>query len=363
MAKGFLLEYKAGSRAFEKQPLPTGELYSKLTEDLLWRSYSIPGSTGYSQLKWFNGGELNNQGWEFNMRANAFRNRNILLAFNFNISRNINSFLSFPENFNNEVATTIGNGQYPRRASTGEPIGSFYGFRYLGVWPSDDDVKAFTADGELLTDVNGNPVPLTYMGTYEFQGGDAIYEDLNKDGVIDILDVVYLGDSNPDFIGGFGTFFSWKNLSLSANFHYRTGFQIVNEVAMNTEGMLDRNNQSKAVLHRWRKQGQDEEGMLPRAYMGHPANNLGSDRYVEFGDYLRLSSLVINYSVDRRFCEKIRLRSIDVGLNFRRLITFTRYSGQDPEIPQSGDDPFWFGTDKARTPVPKAYTVNINIGF
>ncbi len=74
---------------------------------------------------------------------------------------------------------------------------------------------------------------------------------------------------------------------------------------MNTEGMRDKNNQSKAVLHRWREEGQDEEGMLPRAYLGHPANNLGSDRYVENGDFLRFVSLVINYSVDKRICEKI----------------------------------------------------------
>ena len=341
----------------------TGEVYQKLTEDLLWRTYAIPSSSGYSSLKWFNGGELDNRGWEFFIRGNVLKLENSLLTFNFNISRNINSFLSFPQNFNNEVATTIGNGQYPRRANINEPIGSFYGFRYLGVWPSDKDVVALTKEGNILRDVNGNPVPLTYLGTYRFQGGDAIYEDINHDGVIDLLDVVYLGDSNPDFIGGFGSMFKWKNLTLSANFHYRLGFEIVNEVAMNTEGMLDKNNQSKAVLHRWRRQGQDEPGMLPSAYMDHPANNLGSDRYVESGDYLRLSNLVFNYSVDRKIVQRLNMRSVNVALNIRRLFTVTNYSGQDPEIPQSGDDPFWFGTDKARTPVPKAYTLSIDIGF
>ena len=341
----------------------TGEVYQKLTEDLLWRSYSIPGSSGYSTLKWFNGGELFNEGWELYMRTNVIKRPNTLWTLNFNISRNINSFLSFPENFNNEVATTIGNGQYPRRANIGEPIGSFYGFRYLGVWPSDQDVVALTKSGDILRDVNGNPVPLTYMGTYKFRGGDAIYEDINHDGVIDLFDVVYLGDSNPDFIGGFGSMFRWNDFSLTANFHYRLGFEIVNEVAMNTEGMLDRNNQSKAVLHRWRKQGHSEEGMLPRAYMDHPANNLGSDRYVERGDYVRLASLVLNYKVAKEICQRLNMRSIDIGVNVRRFLTFTNYSGQDPEIPQSGNDPFWFGTDKARTPTPKSYTISLNIGF
>lgn len=341
----------------------TGEVYKKLTEDLLWRSYAIPSSSGYSILKWYNGGELDNRGWELFARANVLKIEKTLLTVNFNISRNINSFLDFPQNFQNEVATTIGNGQYPRRANIGEPIGSFYGFRYLGVWRSDEDVVALTKEGNILRDVNGNPVPLTYLGTYKFRGGDAIYEDVNHDGVIDLMDVVYLGDSNPEFIGGFGSMFRWKDFSISANFHYRLGFEIVNEVALKTEGMLDRNNQSKAVLHRWRRQGQSETGMLPRAYMDHPANNLGSDRYVEPGDYLRLSNLVITYSLDRKICQRLNMRSIVVGLNARRLFTITRYSGQDPEIPQTGDDPFWFGTDKARTPVPKAYTLSIDIGF
>lgn len=340
-----------------------GEVYQKFTEDLLWRSYSIPSSSGFSNLKWYNGGGLENKGWELFFRGNAISRENMSLSFNFNISRNINSFLSFPDNFNNEVATTIGNGQYPRRANLGEPIGSFYGFRYLGVWASDEDVVALNKQGEVLRDVNGNPVPLTYQGTYKFQGGDAIYQDVNHDGVIDILDVVYLGDSNPDYIGGLGTMFKWKNFSVSGNFHYRLGFEIVNEVALKTEGMLDRNNQSKAVLHRWRRQGQDESGMLPRAYMDHPSNNLGSDRYVERGDYVRLANVVFNYSVNRAFCQRMGLRSLNLGVNMRRLLTFTKYSGQDPEIPQSGDDPFWFGTDNARTPVPRAYTISIDVGF
>ena len=93
-----------------------------------------------------------------------------------------------------------------------------------------------------IVDVYGDPVPFTYKGTYEFQGGDAIYEDINYDGKIDLLDAVYLGDSNPQFTGGFGGSFKWKKLVLSTQFHFRTGYQIVNEVAMNTEGMNDKIN-------------------------------------------------------------------------------------------------------------------------
>jgi hypothetical protein len=285
------------------------------------------------------------------------------LNINFNISQNVNSFLEFPESFNNEVGTSIGTGQYPRKANIGQPVGSFYGFRYLGVWPSDDAVQIEDVNGEPLLDVYGNPIPFSYKGTYEFKGGDAIYKDVNHDGVIDLRDVEYLGDSNPDFMGGFGGSFRWRQFYISTQFHFRIGYQIVNMVALRTEGMRDKNNQSKAVLYRWSYQGQDDPGMLPRAYMNHPANNLGSDRYVEDGDFLRLNNLSIQYALSRDLCKQLRIKSLDIGITMRKLMTITNYSGQDPEVPQIGEDPFWFGTDNARTPPPRAYTLSVSFAF
>ncbi|MBL7113212.1 MAG: SusC/RagA family TonB-linked outer membrane protein [Bacteroidales bacterium] len=342
----------------------TGEIYSKITEDLLWRNYKIPQSSGFETLKQFNGGKLKNEGWELMLNALVLKTNQSTLRLNFNVSHNVNSFVEFPQNFNNEVDLTIGNGEYPRRADIGEPIGSFYGFRYLGVWPSDEDVVALNEDGSVLLDLNGDPVPLTYgPKNYKFMGGDAIFEDINHDGKIDLLDVVYLGDSNPDFIGGFGGNFSWKNFRISTQWHYRLGYKIVNEIALETEGMLNKNNQSKAVLHRWRAQGQDEPDMLPRAYLNHDANNLGSDRYVESGDFLRLVNMTISYAAPKEFCQKIRIRTLDLAVTMRRIVTFTRYTGQDPEISPNIEDPFWFGTDKARTPPPKAFTLSVVLGF
>ena len=348
---------------FEHRLSITGELYRKVTEDLLWQNYEIPKSSGFPSLKWFNGGELENKGWEIFVRAIPVRKGAFSFSFNFNIAQNINTFLEFPNNFNNEVATTIGNGQYPRKATLGEPIGSFYGFRYLGVWPSTESVVATDPNGNVLTDPNGKAVPLTYVGTYAFQGGDARYDDINNDGKIDLNDVVYLGDSNPDLFGGLGAVVTWKDFRASFQLLYRTGFQVVNEIALKTEGMLDKHNQSKAVLHRWRVEGQNEEGLLPRAYLDHPANNLGSDRYVENGSFLRLNNLTFSYALNAKTCKQLRIKGMDVAITMRKILTMTAYSGQDPEIPQDSSDPFWFGTDKARTPTPKAYTISIAIGF
>ncbi|MFC2079995.1 SusC/RagA family TonB-linked outer membrane protein [Bacteroidota bacterium] len=347
---------------FENRITFTGEIYNKTTEDILWRRYDIPSSSGFERLNWFNGGSLENRGWELFIRVIPIKKKDFSTNLNFNISQNINSFLEFPDNFNNEVATSIGNGQFPRRAEIDQPIGSFYGFRYQGVWASTSGVIAVNENGTPIVDSNGDPVPLKY-GTHNFQGGDAIYEDVNHDGVINLNDVVYLGDSNPDFFGGLGGGINYKDFRFSFQFLYRLGFQIVNEVAMNTEGMLNKNNQSKAVLHRWRVEGQDEEGMLPRAYLDHPANNLGSDRYVEDGDFVKLNNLSLRYRLNKKYSKRFHITSMDVALTMRKILTFTNYSGQNPEIPQNTSDPFWFGTDNARTPTPQAYTLSFSIGF
>ncbi len=340
-----------------------GDIYEKVTSDILFDRYDIPYSSGFSQLRYLNAGEMKNYGWELMADGKVVMTKDWLWSLNFNVSQNINSFSKLPENFNTERSTSISNNQYPRRVVEGEPIGSFFGFRYLGVYSTDAEAVAKDADGNILYDAEGTPIPMRYTDSYVFKGGDPIYEDVNKDGKIDINDVVYIGDSNPNFIGGFGSTLKYKNWNFSMSFHYRLGFDIINGIAMQTQGMRNKDNQSKAVLNRWRKQGDDYEGMLPRAYMWHPASNLGSDRYVEQGDYLRLNNIKLSYMLSQELCRKIGVRKANIAVSARKLITWTNYTGQDPEVGQNASDPFWIGVDYARTPPPKVITFSIGVGF
>jgi hypothetical protein len=366
-----ITSYNAGIQMslFNDRVYIESDVYQKITTDILfggtqpWQYYLIPTSSGYDGLKYLNGGKMTNVGWELMLDGRAVRTKDWLVSFNFNTSQNINTFNELPENFNPERSTSIGNGQYPLRVQEGEPIGSFFGFRYLGVWASDEDVVARDVDGNILRDSQGRPIPLRYTDSYTFKGGDPIYEDINHDGKIDLNDVVYIGDSNPDFIGGFGANLRYKNFDFSAAFHYRIGFDIVNRVAIESEGMNNRNNQSKAVLSRWRVQGQNEPGLLPKAYMNHPANNLGSDRYVEKGDYMRLNNIKFGYQLSQEMCNRLGVRKANFTVSARKLFTFTNYSGQDPEVGQDASNPFWIGEDKANTPPPKIVTFSIAVGF
>lgn len=343
------------------------DIYSKRTDDMLFgppNGYNIPTSSGFNTLALFNGGQMINNGWEAMLSYKIVRTKNTLLQFDFNVSRNVNKFTKLPDNFNREKDAQLNNGQYARKLEVGEALGSFYGLEYEGVYHNSESTIARDADGNVLVDGAGIPMPMTYKGEYIFQAGDAKYKDQNNDGKIDINDVVHIGDSNPDFSGTTGMKFKYKRFDFSFDFYYRLGFDIINKVAMNTQGMNDKHNQSKAVLRRWRVPSDEPiANQLPRAYYENPANNLGSNRYVERGDFIRLNNVKIGYRLPKDLCEKMKLTKFDLSLTARKLWIFTNYSGQDPEVWMNASDPFMIGEDNARTPPAQSVTLNIAIGF
>jgi hypothetical protein len=88
---------------------------------------------------------------------------------------------------------------------------------------------------------------------YQFQAGDAIYEDINHDGNIDHQDIVYLGNSNPILTGGFGPNIRYKNISVSAFFNFRYGNKVINQMRMSLENMSSYNNQSGDIRMRMKR--------------------------------------------------------------------------------------------------------------
>jgi hypothetical protein len=163
--------------------------------------------------------------------------------------------------------------------------------------------------------------------------------------------VVYLGDANPDFTGGFGSSAKWKNFSLNIYFYGRYGNEIINLTKMRGENMASYDNQTTATLSRWRKPGDETD--MPRALIGYGYNWLGSDRYVDNGSFLRLKYVTLTYYMPKTLIGKIN------------LLTFTRYLGQDPEININSSDGtiYTVGYDQSNTPVPKELTFTINVNF
>lgn len=304
--------------------------------------------------------KFKNEGWELMIDYNLIKHKDLTINFNFNTSHNENTYTTFPDDYNMESGTSISNGEYLRRIEVGQPIGSFFGFRHKGIYASDADAVAHDAHGNVLMDGEGTPVPMSYKGTLIFRGGDAKYEDINHDGLIDLNDVVYLGNFYPKLTGGFGSTIRFENLSLSCNFHYRSGNKVINQVAMYSEGLFYKNNQSQNVLNRWRVQGQQGPDILPRAYSNHPANNLGSDRYVEDGSFIRMNYINLSYQFNSEFCHKIQIKDLFLSLSAQRAITFSNYNGLDPET-ETSNNSFSGNRDEMRVYPPKIFTISIRI--
>ena len=219
----------------------------------------------------------------------------------------------------------------------------------------------------MITDADGTPVRMMYNYSndvsgknYKFNGGDAIYEDINHDGNIDALDIVYLGSSLPKLNGGFGFTFNYGQWRLSTQFTYRIGNKILNLARLDSEAMVTNDNQSQAVNYRWRKEG--DVTSIPRAMYGSTSNynTLVSDRFVENGDYLRMNYAQISYAINKKHLKWIGLNRISFYCSVNNPFVLTKYSGVDPDIVNYGYAP---AMDNSQTPRSRSYTLGMNIDF
>lgn len=375
------------------------DIYNKKTSDLLMGNVKIPSTSGYNSLPWCNVGEVKNEGWEFYINGNKF------IKFG---KFSMDAFVNFAQNFNTitSMDKTVLEGMnndfeyrnlaYLNRIQIGNAVGSIYGFRYKGVYAYDYEHCGYTdksyeaygtntakwaaehggngtcpvardAKGNILFDAKGNPLHMyfNYGGiNYEFKGGDVMYEDINNDGQINELDIVYLGNSNPKLTGGFGCTFHYAQWDLKMSFNYRIGNKIVNIARQENESMRNNNNQSQAVAWRWRKNGDVTE--IPRAMnegVGISSYNaLACDRFVEDGDFVRLQYAQLSYNLDPKTIKKLHLgfKSLRLSLSANNLFCWTKYTGIDPEV---GYGAWGRCEDRSKTPRAKSFTFNANIGF
>ena len=351
-------------------------LYSKRTKDLLFENVPIQSTSGFSGLTYENAGTMDNKGWEINLYANKFiKTKNFSVDFRFNLSNYVNTLVQLDPGILKSVNADFNyqNGSYLTRIQEGNSFGSIYGFRYNGVYQYDEYIAGVhenapvsrDARGNVNLDENGKPIPMVYnynttskTSTYQFKGGDAIYEDVNHDGSIDKLDIVYLGNTHPLFNGGFGPTFRYKNLSCNMFFNFRYGNKIVNSARMNAENMYGNDNQSTAVNWRWRKDGDITN--MPRALYQTGYNWLASDRYVEDGSFLRFKYLTFNYTVPPTFLKKFSVNKLNLYMTFNNIFTLTKYSGVDPEI---GYGPWDVCYDNAQTPRSIDFTFGVSVGL
>lgn len=340
------------------------EVYKNRTKNLFFYGLQISSFTGFNSVD-MNVGTMDNQGWEVGLNTTPYKTKVLQIDFNFNISRNQNIIREISPYYPAEKGNITTNGQYKTYMQVDNPFGSFYGFRYLGVYKDKDATIAKGKNGKPILGPTDQSVYMRFnypSVDYIFQPGDAMYEDVNHDGNINYMDVVYLGNGNPKFTGGFGTSVTWKgSLKFTAFFNYRYGYDVVNETQMLTSNMSGYDNQSTAVLRRWRKPGDVTD--MPRALFGSGYNWLGSDRYVEDASFLRFRTATVRYTFPQAMVKKMKIKNLSGYLTVENLLTWTNYTGQDPEVSMRGSDPFRVATDQSTTPPVKTITIGLTGSF
>ncbi|MEJ7695068.1 MAG: SusC/RagA family TonB-linked outer membrane protein, partial [Daejeonella sp.] len=294
-----------------------------------------------------------------------YKSKNLSIDINFNIAHNENSIREISEFYPTEKGNITRNGDYKTFMQVNNPFGSFYGFRRLGVYTDLQATEAKSDAGKPIVTPAGQQVYMrfNYPATdYTFQPGDVMYDDINSDGNIDYQDVVYLGNSNPSFTGGFGASASIKgSLKITAFFNYRYKYDVVNGTKMTTTNMYWYDNQSTAVMRRWRKPGDVTD--IPRSLFQSGYNWLGSDFYVEDASFLRFRTLTVRYTFPKKLVDRIKIKNLSGYLTAENLFTWTKYTGQDPEVSMRGADPFRVATDNSMTPPVKMLTLGLTGSF
>jgi TonB-linked SusC/RagA family outer membrane protein len=223
----------------------------------------------------------------------------------------------------------------------------FYGYKTNGVYSSDAEAAA---GGLSVVQSTGQVVA--------FKGGDVRFVDANGDKIIDKNDRQIIGDPNPDFFGSVSSSLNYKRFTLDAFFTFTQGNDIYNYTRRQLESESNFNNQTTAVLNRWKTNGQVTN--MPRATYGDPVgNNSFSDRWIENGSYFRLRSATLSYDLPIK-TNFLRYSTLYVTGN--NLFTLTKYLGFDPEM-SSTVSPLGQGVDITLEPQYRSVQVGVRFGL
>jgi TonB-linked SusC/RagA family outer membrane protein len=340
------------------------DFYKNVTKDQIFYGLTLPSITGFNTID-MNIGSLENQGFELGLNTIPFQNKTWQVNLDFNISSNQNVLTEISPLYPSTKGDVTRNGEYQTFLKLNNPFGSFYGYKFKGVYPDQQSTIAQDAKGQPIIGPNGQIVYMTFnypsIG-YVFQPGDAMYEDINHDGNINYQDVVYLGNSNPKFTGGFGASLSYKKvLKLSTFFNYRYDFDVINGTKITTTNMYTYDNQSVATLRRWKNPGDVTD--MPRALLGSGYNWLGSDRYVEDATFVRFRSVTLRFFVPKKTTDKMKIKNLSAYFTVENPYIWTNYTGQDPDVSPRGNDPFRVARDVSYTPYSKKFILGITAQF
>ena len=293
-----------------------------------------------------NVGEITNQGIEAVLTyKKAIGNFNYSLqlngAYNKNEVKSLGGSFALPGASQSDAAMG-----FLTRTQEGYPMGSFYGWVTDGIFQSEEEVA------------------VAPYQTPETAPGDIKFKDLDGDYQITGEDRTFIGSPWPDFTYGFSANLGYKNLSVSIFLQGVYGNEIYFMDRTFYESLSGSMNQSLNVLedHYWTPENPSQT--MPRAIAGNPnANNRFSDRFVEDGSFLRIKNVVLSYDLPVNTLERLRLKGLQIYIKGNNLLTFTRFSGLDPEIGELRNNSLNAGIAIGQYPVSRIFTAGLNISL
>ncbi len=318
--------------------------YRKSTKDWLVQP-PVPATVG-TGAPYINGGDVVNTGVELGFAWNDIIGKDFRYYVNLNGAYNNNKVGNIPNEdgiIHGESGSVLydNSGEF-YRASNGEPIGYFWGFKTAGIFQNQQEINDWIAAGNGVLQSNVQP-------------GDVKYYDINHDGVINDDDKVNLGNGMPDFTYGFSLGFDWKGLDFSVSANGSVGNKIVQ--TYRNQGTTTANYTTQ-ILDRWTGEGTSNK--IPRVTNTN-INYQFSDLFIQDGDFLRISNVTLGYD----FAKLIKCKYISqcrLYAQVQNALTFTKYDGMDPEIGY-GNAGWVSGIDYGYYPRPRTFLFGVNLKF
>lgn len=317
--------------------------YYKTTKDWLVQPPIL--ATAGTGAPYINGGDVKNIGVEVGLGWNDRIGRDFNYFVNVNGAYNHNKVGNIPNEdgiIHGQTNQLYDNSSEFYRASNGEPIGYFWGYKTAGIFQNEQEITDWIANGNGVLQADPKP-------------GDVKYNDVNHDGKINDADKVNLGNGMPDFTFGFSLGFDYKGFDFSVTANGETGNKIVQSyrnVGSTTA------NYTTEIFDRWTGEGTSNK--IPRVTNTN-INYQFSDLFIHDGKFLRISNITLGYD----FAKLIHTPYISQArlyFQVQNAFTFTHYNGMDPEVGY-GMDGWVSGVDLGYYPRPRTCLVGINLKF
>ncbi len=325
----------------------TLELYNTINTNLLLAVPTAPSTGFFEQMA--NIGTIRNRGIELAVDGNIINTRDFTWNVGFNIGLNRNVVEELP---NHKEFLQTNSNSMNQLVREGEAIGTWYLPKWAGIDPATGGPLWYTGakdeNGELILDENGNPETTSVFENAENQ---------------------IVGYATPKFSGGISTSLSYKNFTLSMNGSFVYGNSIYNYTrkTMDADGayinqnMMSHDNGLGWV--RWTYEGQTD-ATHPKLESGtmRKTNSISS-RYLEDGSFFRLRNVTLAYDVPASVCKKVGMSGARVFLSADNLLTFSKFSGMDPEVNLETSGSTLAGTYAENYPVPMTVSLGVDVKF